>query len=106
MKQSAGITKNIQEIRRLLKELEVMLPAAEGWQWTAPPRPRPDAEDDVRSAPRDSYSDPTASVAIDADRLTLREAVKMADWETSLTALSLDETVSKMRDALEPYGGA
>ena len=102
-RQRAGIGANVREIRATLKELEAVLPAALGWQWQRPDHPRPDANDEVR-ARQQSHADPTADVATDPDRLTLREAINHAEWETSLSAAALAEALHALKESMQPYG--
>ncbi|WP_420866293.1 DUF7169 domain-containing protein [Micromonospora echinospora] len=60
-------------MRAELDALAAVLPAAIDAQWTTPPVPRP--REDTAERVKGERSEPTASVALDPDRLRLREQV-------------------------------
>lgn len=102
--QRAMLARDVATIRKAVADLEALLPAALGWQWVAPDRPR--ADPDERGRPAGAYSDPTPAVALDDDRLALRGALRNMAAELDISQQALTEAVDLLRAALAKYGAA
>jgi hypothetical protein len=102
--QRARISDDMRAIRATIKALETNLPAALGWQWVAPSRPR--ADDSPGGHSEGTYNDPTSRVALDPDRLELRAALAEIAEELAYARQGLGGALYRLKHSLEPYGGS
>lgn len=93
----------VDEIRRELNALNRVLPAAVDAQWSAAPVARPRSDTAERSKSR--HSEPTADIALDADRLSLRKQVVGCAQLLHTVSAALRDARAGVEDALKPWHG-
>ncbi|MFI7069522.1 DUF7169 domain-containing protein [Micromonospora sediminicola] len=91
------------DLRRELDGLEALLPAAIDAQWTTPPTPRP--REDTSERMKNKRSEPTADIALDPDRLQLRQQLVRSAHVLRGGVLALAQVRQDVGGALTPWVG-
>lgn len=93
----------VDRLRTELDALAAVLPAAIDAQWTAAPVARP--REDTAERVKHSRNEPTAAVAMDADRLRLRDQVVRSGHALIIGARALRSARQGVMQALAPWHG-
>ncbi|MFG3710099.1 hypothetical protein [Micromonospora sp. NPDC047730] len=94
----------VAQVRREADELATLLPVAVGAQWTAAPVARP--REDTAERSKHERSDPTSDVALDTDRLQLRNHLLHTERVIRAVAAALQDARQELKRGLAAWTGA